>query len=150
MFFVIEPKVLGELGNRTQIDRSNGIPIITELDYSFDDYQGEDLFAVAWAVCVTEKLKVGLQAYKGTGYEFREMFISESNVLRQIHPNGIELPKCHWLWIKGSAGEDSIGVATEFRIVVNEDMWNYLQNYNLNGCIVKTRPYKPKSGTKPS
>jgi hypothetical protein len=92
---------------------------VNRLHYKFDGWLGDHLLESTPCFIASKKLaeKIGLEGLSGV--ELDEVEITKSEEFLELHPTR-ELPEFVWLKVKGKAGQDDFGIASDLRLVV----WN--------------------------
>ena len=139
MHYVVEPEVAGSLGDSSQIDTSAHPPIVSELEYRFDGWLGDDLLETFPCFIVTERLRDALQQASVTGARFADVTVTTSDTFRELYPDR-ELPRFFWMQVHGQAGIDDIGLGADYRLVISADVLGILKQYTLQQCDVE--PYQ--------
>lgn len=151
--FLLKPEVAGGLGDKTVItnydEMRSGtvkIPHVSELEYVFDDWLGDDLLESTPCFIVTDSIANHLKTSILTGYSMGEVAISTSGLFSQLHDTDFRLPKFFWLIVHGSVKiEDSTVTnwsAHDFcsteraQLVVTERCLNLLKQGQLKNCEI--------------
>jgi hypothetical protein len=153
--FLLRPEVAGGWGSETVVDRTeiksgtDKFPVITKLEYVFDDWLGDDLLESFPCFIVTEALADKLQQNTLTGLKFSDVLISVSELFEQINgANGFsKLPHFVRLEPQGRAafdGEyevsnwtgDDICLGEKAELIVTEKALDVLKQANINQCDI--------------
>lgn len=106
MLYKFEPPILGELGERTEFDNSTWPPTVTNVEYVFDSYDGEDVAASFPVVLVRAELRDALVGAGLTGLAFERAAVSAADHYDDLSSD-VELPT-DWLRMHlGSPGDDA-------------------------------------------
>lgn len=135
-YFVIEPEVAGELGPDTVMDTSVHPPKVSELHYDFKGWLGDDLLESFPSFVVTGRCKVALEKAGFSGFTFAPAKVTASDIFLELYP-GQSLPDFHWLKVNGVAGKDDVGLASDHRLVVSEEVLRLLRSMRLEHCDVE-------------
>jgi hypothetical protein len=138
MFYVLEPEVAGGLGESSQIDTTTHPPTVTQLEYEFEGWLGDDLLETFPCFIVTERLRDALQQAHVTGASFDDVTVTTSETFRELYPNRV-LPRFFWMKVDGQAGVDGVGIGADHRLVVSDEVLAILRQHQLQQCDVE--PY---------
>jgi hypothetical protein len=119
MYFVIEPEVSGGLGSKTILDSTVHPPIVTKLNYQFDDWLGDDILESFPCYIVTENLAKEIERSSLSGLAFDSVELSKSIEYQELCSK-IELPPFRWLKITGKVGVDDFGLDKNHRLVISQ------------------------------
>jgi hypothetical protein len=142
MFYVIEPEVVGDLGDGSVLDYSTKPPTVLELHCEFNVWLGDDLATIHPCYIVSERLRSALSNFAGTGYRFEDVEISIVEGFDVLNPH-IELPRFHWLQVHGAPGVDDAGLTpSQTRLVVSDRLLSVLRTCVIDHCIVRRKPFR--------
>lgn len=138
MYTILEPEVAGGFGDATVLDSSTHPPTIHTLEYCFDGWLGDDLLESFPVFIVTQQLQQAIATAQLTGYAFDDVIVTTSDTFDELYP-GRELPPFAWLKVHGQAGRDDFGLAADQRLVVSEQAYAVLRQFQLDNCL--THPF---------
>ena len=136
MFKSIRPEVAGGFGKETKLDTKVHPPIVYHLHYEFQGWLRNDILATFPCFIVTENLKESILKTGLSGVVFDDVKITTSFEFRQLYPN-LVLPRFNWMKVSGQAGKDDFGVSGEFRLIVSEEAYNLLSNFNISAASIQ-------------
>jgi hypothetical protein len=139
MYFALEPEVAGGLGKSTELDTSVHPPIVTHLEYMFEDWFGDDLVQTFPCFIVTERLHDALESASLSGYSFDDVTVSTSEEFEELYPDRV-LPIFVWLKIHGQALKDDFWIGDFFTLCVSERALELLKRFNMEHCGIAERP----------
>lgn len=142
MFYYIQPEVAGGLGDSTIIDATFHPPKVSQLEYKFEGWLGDDLLESFPCFIVTKKLADFLIEEKLSGFKLMPVTISRSEIFIDLYPN-IHLPKFQWLQISGLAEINDFGLSEDHILVVSETALQALRKNKINHAEI--RPYKSQN-----
>ncbi|AXM98958.1 hypothetical protein DVB73_04030 [Pseudomonas plecoglossicida] len=119
MFYYVEPEVAGGLGDGAVMDTAVNPPLVSELEYEFSGWLGDELLESFPCFVVTKNLAAALMRYQFTGFVLDAVVVTKTEEFNIIHPSTI-LPGFHWLKVHGVAGVSDFGIAQDCRLVVSE------------------------------
>ncbi len=134
-FYIVEPEVAGELGNKTIADRSVHPPKVKKLHYHFSGWLGDALLESFPSFIATETARTAIQDAKLSGVHFDSVETSKSEQFDELYP-GRSLPRFVWLQVVGKPGVDDFGLAADHRLVVSERALNVLKPRGLDHALV--------------
>jgi hypothetical protein len=141
IFYILEPEVAGDLGEKSVLDFSTHPPTVLKLHYKFNVWLGDDLITTHPCFIVTERLRKALDELGGTGYQFDEVEVSTSEYFGVVNPK-LELPIFYWMKVHGVPGVDDVGVTEDKKqLVVSDRFLNVLGRFNTQHCIIRRKPY---------
>lgn len=154
--FLLRPEVAGGWGEKTVVANQSEIqsgaatiPVITRLEYVFDDWLGDELLESFPCFTVTEMLADKLQQNALTGLKFSEVLISVSELFEDI--NGADgfsrLPPFVRLEPQGRVAFDAeykvlnwtgddFCLSEKADLIVTEKALAVLKKSNLNQCDI--------------
>ncbi len=132
MFKILKPEVAGELGEQTELDISCHPPKILKLHYDFTDWLGDDILETFPCFIVTVRLQKEILKLKLTGISFDKVTISTNEKFEELNPEGLVLPKFHWLKVFGTAGVDDFGLSDNNELIISEAVWNMLHKFQIS------------------
>ena len=97
-YYYVDPEASGGLGPNTIMDRSTEYPLVSHLNYQFDDWLGDDLIEAFPCFVITEKLLEKFKLNALSGYTISDVEVSKSELFYDLKPD-LELPKFVWLEI---------------------------------------------------
>ena len=92
-YYIIEPEVVGEIGEKTTYSNYNEIihkkdrPIISHLHIIFDGWLGDELLEVTPCFMVSERLMNEMISLGFSGCKFESLEMSFSNLFYDLYPN---------------------------------------------------------------
>jgi hypothetical protein len=119
MYKLIEPKVAGDLGEKTEVDNSVFPPFVNELNYEFDGWLGNDILESFPCYIMTESLKNAIEDEKLSGIIFDNVLISKSETFLDLYPNK-ELPAFFWAKINGEADKDDFFITEQNGLAISD------------------------------
>lgn len=148
-YYHLYPEVAAQLGSRTKMDVTTGIPVVSHLHYAFYGWLGDDLMTTFPCYVVTVRLADALRGSGLTGFEFREIEVTASSEFRELYPKK-KPPECVWLYINGKAGEDDFGIAGQGDLIVAETALDLLKTFKIKYCEISKWPLIKRKSTKKS
>ena len=133
--YVLEPEVAGGLGGATVANRLSHPPRVTELEYRFDGWLGDELLESFPCFIVSARIADALRQSKLSGFVLRSVRISCSAEFEKRKPR-IVLPAFEWLDVVGTAGKADFGRDSKHRLVVSEAAKALLDHFQLSHCLV--------------
>lgn len=133
-FHTVEPEVAGELGPRTEYDRSTRPPGVTRLEYVFTGWLGDPLVESTPCFLVSETLGERLEAAGLVGFRLDDVVVSTSPEGDELIDR--ELPRWRWLRLTGSPGHDDFGVNDDVVLVVSSRALGLLRRAGLENADV--------------
>ncbi len=140
-FYVLEPEVAGDLGERSILDYSTQPPTVLKLHYEFNVWLGDDLLTTHPCFIVTDRLRAALDKLGGAGYCFDDVEISTTEGFYDVSPR-IELPHFYWMKVYGVPGVDDTGLTEGASLVVSDRFLNLLRGFVMENCLVRRRPFR--------
>lgn len=132
-YIEIIPEVIVGLGERT-VFKEKKAPFMTiiTLHINLEDWLGDDLMTNSNNFIVTEKLKIGLEKSKFTGFTFENMEITKDEYFDNNYQLNKELPIFYWMKINGEMNIDFIHInPNNSRLMLSEELYNWLKkNYS--------------------
>lgn len=119
MFYNMEPEVAGGFGESTVMDTTFHPPIVTQLEYRFEGWLGDELLETFPCFIVTEAVASEITKLGLTGFSLAPVKITASAEFEDTEPKTI-LPDFFWLKVDGEAGFSDFGIAVDYRLVVSE------------------------------
>lgn len=140
-YYVLDPEVPGELGERTELEVAPDGSRVLRLHYEFRaGCQGDDLATSHPVFIISERVGLILQREGLSGFRLAEMEQSVDDEVRKLRP-GFELPTFRWLQLTGTPGQDDFGVNNGY-LIVSERALSVLQRYaQLSLCEIE--PWTP-------
>lgn len=136
-FFGLKPEVAGSLGEGTVMDYSTVPYRVVALEYSFDDWLGDDLLEGFPCYIVTEALRKAIEDEGLTGCTFAKVETTRSELFSEIKGD-MQLPQFHWLRVGGRAGAEDFGVSEEApQLIVSERALTCLKKRALEHCKIQ-------------
>ncbi|MDY0918844.1 hypothetical protein [Pseudomonas viridiflava] len=136
MFYYIQPEVSGGLGESTIIDTTIHPPKVSQLEYKFEGWLGDDLLESFPCFIVTKKLADTLTTENLSGFKIMPVATSISENFIELHPNTYP-PKFLWLQIKGSAKIDDFGLSEDHILVISEKALKTLRKNKINHAEIR-------------
>jgi len=138
-YFYVEPEVAGGLGKNTVMNRDVHPPIVSELNYHFDGWLGDELLETFPCFIASEIVKQKLLEAQFTGVGFDQVEITLSDEFQELYPDR-QLPKFVWLRVEGAAGQDDFGTAPDGRLIVSERALVLLRERGISHAVVMEFP----------
>lgn len=135
MYYYLSPEVAGGIGESSILDTTVFPPVVSQLEYTFDGWLGDDILEAFPCFIITYRLQVALEKANITGCQFDNVKVTKSDFFMQAYP-GKSLPAFAWLKITGKATEADLGVTSDVRLVVSERALNLLQQFTIENCDV--------------
>ena len=134
--YLLRPEVAGGLGEGTVMDVSVHHPVVTRLDYEFEDIPADDMIATFPCVVVTDALRAALEESRLTGFGFSHVQVSTSLNVQELHPQ-LLLPDFHWLRVTGAPGMDDMWIGERGRLIVNQRALDVLLLHKFDNCLIE-------------
>jgi hypothetical protein len=135
-YFFLEPEVAGELGKGTMLDTTVHPPLVSKLVYQFSGWLGDVLLESFPCFIISDDTAAALEKDSFTGLSFSEVETSTTSEFNTIYPDCI-LPKFRWLQVRGLAGNDDFGLASDHRLVVSEKALEKLRQFGISHALVE-------------
>ena len=119
MFYYVEPEVAGGFGESTLMDPAFHPSVVSQLEYQFEGWLGDELLETFTCFIVTEALASEITKQGLTGFSLAPVKITASAEFEDTEPKTI-LPAFFWLKVDGEAGFSDFGIAADYRLVVSE------------------------------
>ena len=134
-YFFLEPEVAGELGNGTVLDATVHPPLVSKLNYQFSGWLGDVLLESFPCFIISVDAADALQKSSCTGLSFSEVETSTTPEFSAMYPDRV-LPKFRWLQVKGCAGSDDFGLASDHRLVVSRRALEKLRPFGIDHALI--------------
>ncbi len=134
MAYELHPDPAGDLGERTVLDTSQHPPIVEQLHYELEYWDGDDLLASFPVYLVTERLRAALEASGLSGISFAPAEVTGSDNVTAL---GYGTPPLVWMKVIGSAGTDDFWLGTLAELYVSEAALALLRQFNIEHCQVE-------------
>jgi hypothetical protein len=135
-YYEIRPEVAGGLAKGSVLDRSTHPPIVHKLHYEFDGWLGDALLESFPCFVVTDHLAKALERSDLRGIRFSPVATSTSEEFQEIYP-GRQLPDFRWMQVRGRAGEDDFGIASDLVLVVSERALELLRRFGIEHAAIE-------------
>jgi hypothetical protein len=135
-FYVIEPEVAGQIGERSVIDTSVHPPRVNVLEYEFYGWLGDRLLETFPCFIVTIDVAQNLQNSKLTGFVLDTVIITVSYAFEELYPDAV-LPKFAWLKPEGEPKFDDVAILTDGRLVLSEEALSLIGRQNLKNATIE-------------
>ncbi|MBF4558268.1 hypothetical protein H7698_19485 [Pseudomonas sp. p50] len=119
MFYYVEPEVAGGFGASTLMDPAFHPPVVSQLEYQFEGWLGDELLETFPCFIVTEAVASEITKLGLTGFLLATVKITASAKFEDVEPKTI-LPAFFWLKVDGKAGFSDFGIAGDYRLVISE------------------------------
>jgi len=129
-YFLIEPEVAAELGERTDLDRSRHPPGVNRLHLEFMGWLGDSLLETFPVFVVTQSLGDALVSSQFAGFVLSTFEVSISEQFVELYGDR-ELPDFYWLRVSGRAGVDDFGLANDHRLVISQRALDLIKHHSL-------------------
>jgi hypothetical protein len=136
-YFLLEPEVAGELGDDTVMDTSVHPPVVSRLQYVFQDWLGDEILESTPCFIVTEHLAGLIEAAGLSGYQLASVDAVLGEDAEELAGGPIELPKFQWLQLTGPAQSGDFGASSNGSLVVSERALDVLRQGALNNCDIE-------------
>jgi hypothetical protein len=136
-YYLLEPEVAGDFGDDTIMDHSVVPPVVTRLQYRFQDWLGDELLESTPVFIVTERLAGLIEQANLTGYRFDEVDTILDEQAEELAGGPIELPKFRWLQLTGRPEADDFGASANGSLVVSERALEVLRQGTLENCDIE-------------
>ena len=133
MFYFVGPEVAGGLGDNTVMDTSYHPPVVSELEYQFDGWLGDEILEIFPCFIVTKSLAALFVKHKLSGFALEKVKISKSEQFNDVYPD-VGLPEFFWLKVVGSAGIDDFGLSDDYRLVVSDSTVSLFGKAKVNNA----------------
>jgi hypothetical protein len=141
-YYIIEPGVPGELGEKTILDYSTEPPYkVVKLECLFYVLLNDDILEIHPCFIVTERLRKALEQFQGTGYQFDDVEITTDEQFAEFYPD-LKLPNYYWMKIYGNPGIDDAGLTKRHDLVVSDRLLDILRRFNIQHCTIRRRPFR--------
>ena len=127
-YHVIEPEVIVGLGGNTLMDITVHPPFVRSLDIDLEDWLGDDLMEIFPCYIATEMLAEGLKKTDFSGFEIKNLTLSEAEYFQNNYQLQRELPKFYWLNITGKVNTDDFYINDNLKLSVSDKALHYLKN----------------------
>ena len=134
-FYELSPEVAGEIGPQSQVNYEVHPPLVTELQYLFHGWLGDDLLEAFPCYIMTVRLKNELLRSSLTGYMFKAVEVTVSDQFKELYP-AREIGKFAWFLPIGQAGVDDFGISETYQLVVSEEALRILKQFQIKHCDV--------------
>lgn len=134
-YFALRPEVAGGIGPGTVMDVSTHPPLVSQLNYEFVDWLGDDLLETYPCYVVTERLAQRLREAAFDGVQFADVEVTVGPEGEDFFPEGP--PKVLWLRVAGVAVRDDVGLTDRARLVLSKRALEVFQEFNLNNCDIE-------------
>lgn len=136
MYYLVEPEVAGGLGDTTVIDTSFHPPAVSNLEYRFEGWLGDDILESFPCFITTEFLGAKLLDSKLSGITFAPVLVTQSEEFEELNPD-VSLPKFFWLKVVGIAGTDDFGLSEDHRLVISQAALDILKTAQLDNADIE-------------
>jgi hypothetical protein len=136
-YFLLEPEVAGDFGDDTELDTSVTPPVVTRLQYRFQDWLGDEILECTPAFIVTEHLGGLIRDAGLTGYRFAEVDVIVDEQAEELAGEAIDLPKFHWLQLTGKPQVDDFGASDNGSLIASERALEVLRQGVLGNCDIE-------------
>ena len=133
--YQLEPEVAGGFGDATVIDASVTPEVVTQLEYRFDGWLGDELVEFITVHLVTTRVRDALVDAGITGIRFAPVTVSRSEQFDEVH-SGEPLPEWVWMQVVGAPAHDDAWIGAGQMLTVSERMLAVLQRFSLSHCRI--------------
>ncbi|AIE86994.1 hypothetical protein [Fimbriimonas ginsengisoli] len=140
-YYLVNPEVAGGYDEHSVVDRSVHPPIVSRLNYEFDDWLGDAIVESFPVYIVTEQAAREIRKAGLTGAVFDDMETSISDTFKQLNSDSNWLPKFVWLKPEGVAGKDDFGTVQPTTLVLSQRAVNLFARLGFNHAEIE--PYVP-------
>lgn len=137
MFYIIEPEVAGALGDSTVIDTDVHPPVVSNLEYRFEGWLGDELLESSPCFIITESVARKLYDSQLSGFTLGPVHVTKSPEFEKLNPH-TSLPDFLRLEVEGTAGVDDFGLAADHRLVVSQASMAALRTAQLDNADIET------------
>lgn len=130
MYYIVEPEVAGGLGRSVVMDRSIHPPLVKELEYRFEGWEGDELVESFPVFIVAEALADLLVSQGLTGFSLDEAFITRDEQFSEKDFN--DLPRFHWLKVNGTPEQDDFWIGEDYRLCVSSSAMQILKRRQID------------------
>lgn len=135
-FYVVEPEVAGQIGERSVIDTSVHPPRVSVLEYKFYGWLGDSLLETFPCFIVTMDVAQNLQNSNLTGFQFDTVLVSASYEFEELHPDAV-LPKFAWFKPEGEPKFDDVAMLSDGRLVLSGEALSLIGRKNLENATIQ-------------
>lgn len=136
MFFIIEPEVAGGFGDSTVLDTDVHPPVVSNLEYRFEEWLGDELLGSFPCFIITKSAARKLNESQLSGFTLGPVYVTKSAEFGALHPH-TSLPDFLRLEVKGTAGVDDLGLAADHRLVVSQACMDALRTFQLDNADIE-------------
>ena len=155
----LRPEVAGSTGEGTVITNYEAVRSgealvhdVAELEYTFDDWLGDELLESFPCFVATEALLASLELAGLSGLRVRPVVISVSELWEQLHPEdptGASLPPFRWLAPTGTVlleprettyrswSDDDLCLSQRAELVVTDRALEVIRKHRIDRCDIE-------------
>jgi hypothetical protein len=146
--FLLHPEVAGGWGHSTKVADQSGesdVPNVTQLEYAFEGWLGDELLESFPCFIVTESLAKDLTAAGLSGVAFDEVKVSKTDTFKELYPRK-KFPAFKRLLPKGkvvvkggkvkSWSGDDLSLTEKAELVVSAAALKVLKEHHLEQCEI--------------
>lgn len=146
--YIIEPEVGGGIGESTVFTSKtlpNGVKEISQLEYEFQGWLGDELLESTPCFIITSELVSSIENAQLTGYKIEGVKVTISDFFKELYPNKT-LPEFKRLVPKGTVDinngkymdrtEEDFCLSQKLELVVSDNALRVLKKHQLNYCDI--------------
>ncbi len=136
--FLLKPDVAGGIDAPTLLLHAARPPIVENLHYYFDDWDGDDLVMGYPCFLVTASMAAKLRTADLSGVRYDNVVVTKSELSRDIRPD-LVLPTFKWLRISGDPAKDDfsfVAAKSGYELIVSEKALQVLRTGELKHCEI--------------
>lgn len=131
MYYLLEPEVSGQFGEKSELDTNVHPPIVEKLHVIFDGWLGDDIIELFPCFIVSERLRNGIKRSALTGYQFDNIILTKSKQFKEIYGERI-IPNFYWFKINGKLELDDFWISKNHMLSVTKQALDLLNKFNIN------------------
>jgi hypothetical protein len=135
-YFQVEPEVAGGVGENTSLNNKVHPPIVYNLHYQFDGWDGDALLEGFPCFIATDDLSKAIMEARLTGVTFAPLEVSTSYEFQELYP-GRKLPRFRWMQVHGRAGVDDFGRSNKLYLVVSERAIDLVRRFGFDNAEIE-------------
>lgn len=128
-YYIVRPEVPGGLGDNTVMDYSGDRVGVSQLDYEFQGWLGDELITAHPAFAATAALADKFKQAGLTGFHPRDMEVTRSEDFEELSPDR-EIPPFTELVIDGTVGRDDFAINSDNELVLSQRALDILNTTN--------------------
>lgn len=128
--WAIEPEVAGQLGPRTEMDRSTHPPVVKSLHFVLSGWLGDALLETFPCYLATQEAIEKLAEAGLSGWADADVAFEIDEQLLGREPN-LHVPTFRWFQITGELGLDDFAIGADLRLVVSARALDVLRRLGI-------------------